>query len=98
MEAFITCIFFHILQPFFRLYNLRRLGLSDNEIARLPPEVGNLANLQEFDISRNGKIRVLMGLCEIIMSLKSSKIEEGSIVFVVPNAGADLWDEMYNKC
>ena len=45
-------------QPFFRLYNLRRLGLSDNEIARLPPEVGNLANLQEFDISRNGKINV----------------------------------------
>ena len=49
---------FLLFQPFFRLYNLRRLGLSDNEIARLPPEVGNLANLQEFDISRNGKINV----------------------------------------
>lgn len=48
--------FLVIPQPFFRLYNLRRLGLSDNEIARLPPEVGNLANLEEFDISRNGKI------------------------------------------
>lgn len=46
---------FLCLQPFFRLYNIKRLGLSDNEIARLPPEIGNLASLQEFDISRNGR-------------------------------------------
>lgn len=71
--AFITCIFSLLPQPFFRLYNLRRLGLSDNEIARLPPEVGNLANLQEFDISRNGKICLLTDLCKIVTSLKSSK-------------------------
>ena len=38
------------------LYDLRRLGLSDNEVARLPPEVTNLANLQEFDISRNSEV------------------------------------------
>ena len=38
------------------LYDLRRLGLSDNEVARLPPEVANLANLQEFDISRNSEV------------------------------------------
>ena len=31
------------------------MGISDNEIARLPPEIGNLTNLEEFDISRNGK-------------------------------------------
>lgn len=60
-------------RPFFRLYNLRRLGLSDNEIARLPPEVGNLANLQEFDISRNGKICLLTDLCIRVISLKSLK-------------------------
>ncbi|NXH17782.1 SCRIB protein, partial [Bucco capensis] len=40
-------------QPFFRLLNLRRLGLSDNEIQRLPPEVANFMQLVELDISRN---------------------------------------------
>ncbi|NXW56355.1 SCRIB protein, partial [Eurystomus gularis] len=39
--------------PFFRLLNLRRLGLSDNEIQRLPPEVANFMQLVELDISRN---------------------------------------------
>lgn len=43
------------LQPFFRLLNLRKLGLSDNEIQRLPPEVANFMQLVELDISRNGK-------------------------------------------
>lgn len=42
-------------QPFFRLLNLRKLGLSDNEIQRLPPEVANFMQLVELDISRNGK-------------------------------------------
>lgn len=42
------------LQPFFRLLNLRKLGLSDNEIQRLPPEVANFMQLVELDISRNG--------------------------------------------
>ncbi|KAL2085639.1 hypothetical protein ACEWY4_018959 [Coilia grayii] len=41
------------LQPFFRLLNLRKLGLSDNEIQRLPPEVANFMQLVELDISRN---------------------------------------------
>lgn len=76
-------------QPFFRLYNLRRLGLSDNEIARLPPEVGNLANLQEFDISRNGKICLLTDLCKRGISLQSYESEEGSGVFVCALCGFD---------
>lgn len=42
------------LQPFFRLLNLRKLGLSDNEIQRLPPEVANFMQLVELDVSRNG--------------------------------------------
>lgn len=41
-------------QPFFRLLNLRKLGLSDNEIQRLPPEVANFMQLVELDVSRNG--------------------------------------------
>ncbi|KAF7213506.1 transcript variant X14, partial [Nothobranchius furzeri] len=40
-------------QAFFRLLNLRKLGLSDNEIQRLPPEVANFMQLVELDISRN---------------------------------------------
>lgn len=42
-------------QPFFRLLNLRKLGLSDNEIQRLPPEVANFMQLVELDVSRNGE-------------------------------------------
>lgn len=34
--------------------NLRKLGLSDNEIQRLPPEVANFMQLVELDVSRNG--------------------------------------------
>ncbi|KYO28584.1 leucine-rich repeat-containing protein 1 isoform F [Alligator mississippiensis] len=41
------------VEPFFRLLNLRKLGLSDNEIQRLPPEVANFMQLVELDISRN---------------------------------------------
>lgn len=47
-------LFLLSLQPFFRLLNLRKLGLSDNEIQRLPPEVANFMQLVELDISRNG--------------------------------------------
>ena len=43
------------LQGFFRLQQLRKLTLSDNEIARLPPDIGNFMNLMELDISRNGE-------------------------------------------
>nr|XP_009937686.1 PREDICTED: protein scribble homolog [Opisthocomus hoazin] len=39
--------------PFFRLMHPRKLGLSDNEIQRLPPEVANFMQLVELDISRN---------------------------------------------
>ena len=62
------------------LYDLRRLGLSDNEVARLPPEVTNLANLQEFDISRNSEVCLLhIYLIEINILSKSSKNAEGSV-------------------
>uniref|UniRef100_A0A8C1VK83 Protein scribble homolog n=1 Tax=Cyprinus carpio TaxID=7962 RepID=A0A8C1VK83_CYPCA len=40
-------------KPFFRLHNLRKLGLSDNEIQKLPPDVANFTQLVELDISRN---------------------------------------------
>jgi protein scribble len=37
----------------FRLQKLRRLGLSDNDIHRLPPDVGALHSLVDLNISRN---------------------------------------------
>lgn len=42
-------------QNFFRLHRLRKLGLSDNEIHKLPPDIQNFENLVELDVSRNGK-------------------------------------------
>lgn len=44
-----------LLQNFFRLHRLRRLGLSDNEIHKLPADIQNFENLVELDVSRNGK-------------------------------------------
>ncbi|XP_023312117.1 protein lap4 [Anoplophora glabripennis] len=38
---------------FFRLHRLRKLGLSDNEIHRLPPDIQNFEHLVELDVSRN---------------------------------------------
>jgi Leucine-rich repeat (LRR) protein len=45
-----------LFQNFFRLQRLRKLGLSDNEIHRLPPDIQNFENLVELDVSRNGKL------------------------------------------
>lgn len=44
-----------LFQNFFRLQRLRKLGLSDNEIHRLPPDIQNFENLVELDVSRNGE-------------------------------------------
>lgn len=38
---------------------LAKLGLSDNEISRLPPDVANFMNLVELDIRNNGKTKHL---------------------------------------
>ncbi|XP_034252876.1 protein lap4-like isoform X4 [Thrips palmi] len=38
---------------FFRLHRLRKLGLSDNEIRLLPPDIQNFENLVELNVSRN---------------------------------------------
>jgi Leucine-rich repeat (LRR) protein len=54
-------LFLFLLQAFFRLVRLRKLGLSDNEIELLPPDISNLASLQELDVSRNGKERQRAG-------------------------------------
>lgn len=44
-----------LFQPFFNLTKLRKLGLSDNEIQRLPGDIANFNQLVELDLSRNGK-------------------------------------------
>ncbi|KAF6720564.1 scribble-like protein [Oryzias melastigma] len=50
-------------KPFFRLLNLRRLGLSDNLLQKLPPDVSNFMQLVELDLSKNE-------ICEIPESIK----------------------------
>lgn len=52
-------VLYFLLQNFFRLHRLRRLGLSDNEIHKLPADIQNFENLVELDVSRNGKFYVI---------------------------------------
>ena len=54
-SALSQSLFLILFQNFFRLNRLRKLGLSDNEIQRLPPDIQNFENLVELDVSRNGK-------------------------------------------
>ena len=42
------------LQKFFRLTNLRKLTLSENDLLRIPPNIANFVSLVELDISKNG--------------------------------------------
>lgn len=51
----ISIYFSFSFQNFFRLHRLRKLGLSDNEIHKLPPDIQNFENLVELDVSRNGE-------------------------------------------
>lgn len=54
-NVFCLIVILLISQQFFQLVKLRKLGLSDNEIQRLPPEIANFMQLVELDVSRNGK-------------------------------------------
>jgi protein scribble len=38
---------------FYKLTQLRKLDISDNEIEKISPEIGNFVNLVEFDCNRN---------------------------------------------
>lgn len=53
---------YFVFQQFFQLVKLRKLGLSDNEIQRLPPEIANFMQLVELDVSRNGKKKIPLEL------------------------------------
>lgn len=41
---------------FYKLTQLRKLDISDNEIEKISSEIGNFINLVEFDCNRNGKL------------------------------------------
>jgi len=51
----ICTVFFAFLQAFYQLRQLRKLTLSNNQISRLSHDVGNFIELQELDISHNGR-------------------------------------------
>lgn len=55
MEGFWLIVLLITSQQFFQLVKLRKLGLSDNEIQRIPPEIANFMQLVELDVSRNGE-------------------------------------------
>ena len=83
----VFCLIFILLtsQQFFQLVKLRKLGLSDNEIQRLPAEIGNFVQLVELDISRNGK--------EMVSWIKNKKKEEQKppLTFQTGNTTANSW-------
>ena len=62
MYMYIHCIYMYIqnitlamsVQKFFRLTNLRKLSLSENDLMRIPPNIANLTKLAELDVSKNG--------------------------------------------
>ncbi|GMT32754.1 hypothetical protein PFISCL1PPCAC_24051 [Pristionchus fissidentatus] len=60
--------------PIFRLGRLRILGLSDNDIYRVPPEIARLGSLEELNLSRNDisdlpdEIRECKGLSRLEIS------------------------------
>jgi len=59
---------------FFRLNRLRKLGLSDNEIQRLSPEIQNFESLVELDVSRND----ISDIPENIKGLQSLQVADFS--------------------
>ena len=62
---FTKCKWASAFQGFFRLVNLRKLSLSDNEIGRLPQEVSSLSSLVELDVSKNGEFERFIQSVEI---------------------------------
>ena len=55
---------------FYKLTQLHKLDISDNEIERLSPEIGNFVNLIEFDCNRND----IMEIPESIKYCKSLQV------------------------
>ena len=61
---------------FFRLNRLRKLGLSDNEIQRISPEIQNFESLVELDVSRNDITDIpenIKGMYFIVVKKKFNK-------------------------
>jgi len=54
MDYVYVCDIYVHVQGLYRLFMLRKLTMSDNEITRLSNDLGQLVNLQELDVSRNG--------------------------------------------
>lgn len=66
IPSLVAIIISSSLQKFFRLTNLRKLTVSENDIVRIPPGIANLTKLVEFDISKNGEVFIMSvydGVC-----------------------------------
>ncbi|VDM18080.1 unnamed protein product [Hydatigera taeniaeformis] len=59
---------------FFRLEKIRILSVSDNELTRIPPGIGNFSYLVELDISRNdiSELPTSLRLCDSLQILDAS--------------------------
>lgn len=68
-----------LFQNFFRLHRLRKLGLSDNEIHKLPSEIQNFENLVELDVSRNGMLNIFLNAFSFFFDLAFCFVSSKSI-------------------
>ncbi|VDD80548.1 unnamed protein product [Mesocestoides corti] len=59
---------------FFRLEKIRVLSVSDNELTRIPPGIGNFSSLVELDISRNdiSELPPSLRFCDSLQVLDAS--------------------------
>jgi protein scribble len=59
---------------FFRLTNLRKLSLSENDLMRIPPNIVNLTKLAELDVSKNAieELPTNMQFCRSLLVLDLS--------------------------
>ncbi len=60
---------------FYKLTQLRKLDISDNEIEKISPEIGNFINLVEFDCNRNGKLLLFIHIYNIHLNYINNHLD-----------------------
>ena len=76
-----------VLQELFYCHGIRKLSISDNEITKIPPAIASLINLEELDLSKNGRWTVKIHMsCRPVLTITIDKLRKcktilGSYIF-----------------